>query len=288
MTAWRPSAVGGAARVLDVAGQQRVDAVADGLRERARVLGGDRRQQAARARGPPGRRTSATAPSARSQPSRRARRTMSFGSRSSRVRSSSRNEPRSDCSVSSRASATATSVSAATAATCRYSPASAVPGPEHQHGAELLAAGDDRHLGRDLAPAARACRPRAARRRSARTAPSPRPACPAAARSPPPARRRGPRAISAIRSSPSPASTAPTISRWAPRGVGRDSARMTTSPRRSDSRLQPAPPTFRMCLQHLLARLAGPDADRLLDGQDEDLAVADRPACARGAGSSRR
>ena len=46
-----------------------------------------------------------------------------------RVSASSRNEPRSDCSVSSRASTTATSVSAAIAAMCRYSPASLLPRP---------------------------------------------------------------------------------------------------------------------------------------------------------------
>ena len=72
---------------------------------------------------------SATAPAARSQPSRRPRRITSSVTRSSRLSSSSRNDPRRVCSVSSRASATATSVSAAIAATCRYSPASSLPGP---------------------------------------------------------------------------------------------------------------------------------------------------------------
>ena len=62
---------------------------------------------------------STTAPRARSQPSRAARRTTSCGSSSSGfARSSSRNEPRRFCSTSSLASSTATSVSEATAARC--------------------------------------------------------------------------------------------------------------------------------------------------------------------------
>ena len=91
---------------------------------------------------------SATAPFERSQPSRAARRSTSSGSRSSRPRSSSRNEPRRFCSTSSRASSTATSVRHATAATCRNSSASGrrLVLAEQQHGAELLVAGGDRDL----------------------------------------------------------------------------------------------------------------------------------------------
>src|SRR4051794_17661445 len=93
-----------------------------------------------------------------------------------------------------------------------------------------------------------------------------------------------------MRSSPSPASTAPTISRWAPRGVGRDSGAgmepaltdgsrvdgwllpMTIAPATHDLGLDPG----LVRLEHLLARLAGPDADRILDREDEDLPVPDR------------
>src|SRR3954452_19805942 len=78
-------------------------------------------------------------------------------------------------------------------------------------------------------------------------------------------------AISAMRSSPSPASTAPTISRWAPRGVGRDSG-ADTSRRCTLLGLY----TGLVRLEHLLAGLAGPDADRILDREDEDLPVPDR------------
>src|SRR3712207_1883746 len=78
-------------------------------------------------------------------------------------------------------------------------------------------------------------------------------------------------AISAIRSSPSPASTAPTISRRAPRGDGRDSGagtsgRVIASGACSDARVR---------LEHLLAGLPGADANRVLDGEKEDLPVAD-------------
>src|SRR3954451_4745224 len=79
------------------------------------------------------------------------------------------------------------------------------------------------------------------------------------------------KAISAMRSSPSPASTAPTISRWAPRGVGRDSG-ADTSRRCTWLGLDPG----LVRLQHFLARLAGPDADRILDREGEDLPVPDR------------
>src|SRR3954469_25702421 len=78
-------------------------------------------------------------------------------------------------------------------------------------------------------------------------------------------------AISAIRSSPSPASTAPTISRWAPRGDGRDSGADTCE------RVIASGADFDagMGLQHLLPGLAGADADRILDGKQEYLPVAD-------------
>ena len=220
--------------VLGRTGQQRVDAPVHGLRERAgrsaaiaatsrpgaplARVGAERRRRRRPGRSPAARRAGPRRPA----------------SRSSRVSSSSRNEPRSVCSVSSRASATATSVRAAIAATCRYSPASSAARAEQQHRPELVAAGGDRHLGRHLRRALglAARQPRAPR--SARTAPSLARARPAAARSPRRAPRRGAAAISATRSSPSPASTAPTISRWAPRGVriGRgvaDSRRQVTA-----------------------------------------------------------
>src|SRR5690349_15534085 len=76
-------------------------------------------------------------------------------------------------------------------------------------------------------------------------------------------------AISAMRSSPSPASTAPTISRWAPRGDGSDSG--------ADNTDLGADLDARVCLQHVLAGLAGTDAHGILDGKDEDLPVADLP-----------
>src|SRR3954463_12569769 len=74
-----------------------------------------------------------------------------------------------------------------------------------------------------------------------------------------------------MRSSPSPASTAPTISRWAPRGEGSDSGADTERP---CTRLGLYACLVR--LQHFLARLAGADADRILDREDEDLPVPDR------------
>ena len=93
---------------------------------------------------------STTAPRERSQPSRPARRTISTGSMSARERSSSRNEPRRFCSTSSRASSTATSVRQATAARCRNSSAVLVGLAEHQHAADRLVAGGDRHLAADV------------------------------------------------------------------------------------------------------------------------------------------
>src|SRR3954452_5447787 len=75
-----------------------------------------------------------------------------------------------------------------------------------------------------------------------------------------------------MRSSPSPASTAPTISRWAPRGDGSDSG--ASMERRYTRALHLYPGLVR--LQHFLARLAGADADRVLDREDEDLPVPDR------------
>src|SRR3954463_13273971 len=74
-----------------------------------------------------------------------------------------------------------------------------------------------------------------------------------------------------MRSSPSPASTAPTISRWAPRGEGSDSGADTERP---CTRLGLYACLVR--LQHFLARLAGADANRVLDREDEDLPVPDR------------
>src|SRR4051794_8529744 len=105
----------------------------------------------------------------------------------------------------------------------------------------------------------------------------------------------GPRAwreaISAMRSSPSPASTAPTISRWAPRGEGSDSGADTERPGSTNGpwvdgrlRVEPMRPATHALglyaglvrLQHFLAGLAGSDADRVLDREDEDLPVPDR------------
>src|SRR3954468_19606006 len=99
-----------------------------------------------------------------------------------------------------------------------------------------------------------------------------------------------------MRSSPSPASTAPTISRWAPRGDGRDSGADNASGsirlrwlgpwpacashprvRRSWTRPSGADLDARVCLEHLLAGLAGADAHGILDGKKEDLPVADLP-----------
>src|SRR4051812_47431534 len=73
-----------------------------------------------------------------------------------------------------------------------------------------------------------------------------------------------------MRSSPSPASTAPTISRWAPRGEGSDSG-AGTGPERNLGLY-----ACLVRLQHFFARLAGTDADRVLDREDEDLPVPDR------------
>src|SRR3954465_6495163 len=73
-----------------------------------------------------------------------------------------------------------------------------------------------------------------------------------------------------MRSSPSPASTAPTISRWAPRGEGSDSG-AGTGPERNLGLY-----ACLVRLQHFFARLAGADADRVLDREDEDLPVPDR------------
>src|SRR4051812_32458012 len=79
-------------------------------------------------------------------------------------------------------------------------------------------------------------------------------------------------AISAMRSSPSPASTAPTISRWAPRGEGSDSGADTDG---RVIRLGRADLDAGVCLEHFLTGLAGADARGLLDGKEEDLPVAD-------------
>ena len=163
-----------------------------------------------------------TAPAERSQPRRAARRTMSAGSRSSRVSSSSRKEPRRFCSVSSRASATAISVRAATAATWRYSPASAPPLPSSSTAPsswppDTIGTSAATSPGRSgLPPASRLATYRSSDAQASTGAPrrgtitaTGAPACVAA--------------MSATRSRPSPARTAPTISRWAPRGDGRDS-----------------------------------------------------------------
>src|SRR3954454_11291599 len=75
-----------------------------------------------------------------------------------------------------------------------------------------------------------------------------------------------------MRSRPSPASTAPTISRWAPRGDGSDSG--ASIGRLCTENLGLYPGLVR--LQHFLARLAGADPDRVLDREDENLPVPDR------------
>src|SRR4051812_7038123 len=75
-----------------------------------------------------------------------------------------------------------------------------------------------------------------------------------------------------MRLSPSPASTAPTISRWAPRGDGSDSG--ASMERRCTRALSLYPGLVR--LQHFLTRLAGADANRVLDREQEDLPVPDR------------
>ena len=127
---------------------------------------------------------SATAPRLRSQPSRAARRTSSSGGRPAPARRSSRNEPRRFCSTSSRASSTATSVSEATAARCRYSDASAVGGGralEQQDAADRLVARGDRNLDRPgRAADASGGRRRSRRRSAAARAAAPTQACPAA------------------------------------------------------------------------------------------------------------
>src|SRR4051812_43363234 len=95
-----------------------------------------------------------------------------------------------------------------------------------------------------------------------------------------------------MRSSPSPASTAPTISRWAPRGEGSDSGAATERRLTNGSRVDGWPSACTMkpathdldlglyaCLvrlQHFLAGLSGADADGVLDRDDEDLPVPDR------------
>ena len=111
-----------------------------------------------------------TAPRARSQPSRAARRVISAARDRGRARSSSSSEPRSFCSTSSRASATATSASAGDRREVQdlaRPRAAASPSPASSTTAPTSSPRGDRHLGRDavrhLGRAGRAAgRPRSA------------------------------------------------------------------------------------------------------------------------------
>ena len=170
---------------------------------------------------------SAIAPRLRSQPSRAPRRTSSSGGSPPPARRSSRNEPRRFCSTSSRASSTATSVSDATAARCRYSAASpaAVVAPSSMSTAPTDSSPDAIGISaarpRGLC-ARRSCTMSATYRRSSGSRSCE--GCPAGAMTAVP--RRGmmiatdpptaSAASSATRSRPSPASTASTIRRCSP------------------------------------------------------------------------
>src|SRR3954468_11584095 len=248
---------------------------------------------------------SATAPCERSQPSRAARRRISSGSRSSRARSSSRNEPRRFCSTSSRASSTATSVRQATAARCRNSSASA-DGSASPSSSTAPSCSSPEAIGTSAATpgGTAAARPRggpaAWRRRAPASA-----TVPDAAAAP----RRGttmattppvsPAARAATPSRPSPPSTASTIRRCtersrsttvAPRGCAsiatsniaslKRGAAVTAAPRIRLVRTGLSPGRLhgdlRVGLQGVLAGLARANPVGLLDRHDEHLAVADR------------